>query len=147
MIVHLQNLASYPVAFSVGTSIVVAPNSTLTLLELHFSGSVIYVSDLDDDVAFTSSQDFEFNSGEVVITYFPLTSSTGNLTWTPTSIGLSTQIFEVPVVGDVEIPGWVRSPEMSVFLLGFAFAAGVILFRVGLRWFRRADGTESFNSD
>jgi len=51
--------------------------------------------------------------------------------------------FDAPVIGTINIPVYAATPETVVFLLGFFFASGVILFRAALRWFKRTDGMGS----
>jgi len=54
--------------------------------------------------------------------------------------------LEVPVIGEVTLPDWALvSPEMAVFFAGFATASGIALFRAGLRWWKRADGSQGEN--
>jgi len=48
--------------------------------------------------------------------------------------------FDVPVIGPVTMPEWATTEEAACFFMGFATGAGIILFRAGLRWWKRADG-------
>jgi len=51
--------------------------------------------------------------------------------------------YTVPVIGTVTTPDWAKqNPEMAVFFLGFAFGAGIMIFRAVLRWWKRADGSQ-----
>jgi len=55
-------------------------------------------------------------------------------------------IIEIPVIGEVTMPDWaLYNTEYAMFFIGFAFGAGILIFRASLRWFKRADGTNGEN--
>lgn len=51
--------------------------------------------------------------------------------------------YDVPAIGTVAVPAWATTPELALFFVGVATAAGVKLVRAGLRWFKRADGVHT----
>jgi len=77
----------------------------------------------------------------VEFSYIPSPSSSTSIWELPS--GLVDATIVVPGLGEVGLPDWALSnPAMACFFFGFATGAGVIFVRAGLRWFKRADGSQ-----